>query len=279
MKKHIEAISRHIKLIEEQAIDVNNLDYLIEQCGLLQEQLIILRYKMYENKGLFVAHDVKKELVESHPAIPMEDPIETEEKNTIGIQQPFDFSLFDAEEEILLSSEPEKTVEEHYSETTIIESNHGITEEIIIKEHAATIEEGDSIIAINKEETTTISYSNEEEIDHPEAVIASDHPLIAKFRTIEKSIRGERAIIPLDNLIGSFTLTEKLQFINALFSGSSESFGTSIKKLNDKTNMAGALLVLVDLAETNSWNFVKSQEIIEEFMLKICRRYANNPTA
>jgi hypothetical protein len=80
-------------------------------------------------------------------------------------------------------------------------------------------------------------------------------------------------------LAGSFTLTEKLQYINALFGGSSEAFGTAVKNLNEQQNMAGAILVLIGNAESNAWNFVKSFEIIEEFVLKICRRYANSPAA
>jgi hypothetical protein len=193
--------------------------------------------------------------------------------------KPFDFSLFSDEEEALLEPESDKTIEEHYSETTTIEDEHGITEETTIKEHAATIEEGDSIIVINKEEVTTISFSNESEERNDQHIVASDHPMIAQFRAMEKNIRGERTILPLESLAGSFTLTEKLQYINALFGGSSEAFGTAVKNLNEQQNMAGAILVLIGNAESNAWNFVKSFEIIEEFVLKICRRYANSPAA
>lgn len=242
MKKLISSISMHIKAIEEQGVNIEDLDFLVTQCNLLQEQLIILRYKVYEEVSA-------------------------------------NFSLFSDEEEALLEPESDKTVEEHYSETTTIEDEHGITEETTIKEHAATIKEGDSIIVINKEEVTTISFSNESEEKNDQHIVASDHPMIAQFRAMEKNIRSERAILPLESLAGSFTLTEKLQYINALFGGSSEAFGTAVKELNEQQNMAGAILVLIGNAESNAWNFVKSFEIIEEFVLKICRRYANSPAA
>ena len=187
--------------------------------------------------------------------------------------------MFSEEEEELIAPEDTKTIEEHYSETTIIEEEQGITEEITIKEHAATIEEGDSIMVINKEETTTISYSIDSDSISKNNSVATDHPLILQFRSIDKNLRSERVILPIESLIGSFTLTEKLQFINTLFGGSSEAFGTATKKLNEQLNMAGAILYLVEIAETNSWNFVKSLEIIEEFVLKLCRRYAHSPSA
>lgn len=293
MKKLISSISMHIKAIEEQGVNIEDLDFLVTQCNLLQEQLIILRYKVYEEVSAKNNGEKNPELKGSVPAFEaMEetviDAVETpivSETPVIDVNdapptiKPFDFSLFSDEEEALLAPESDKTVEEHYSETTTIEDEHGITEETTIKEHAATIEEGDSIIVINKEEVTTISFSNESEAGNDQHIVASDHPMIAQFRTMEKNIRAERAIIPLESLAGSFTLTEKLQYINALFGGSSEAFGAAVKELNEQQNMAGAILVLIGNAETNAWNFVKSFEIIEEFVLKICRRYANSPAA
>ena len=293
MKKLISSISMHIKAIEEQDINIEDLDFLVTQCNLLQEQLIILRYKVYEEVAAKNNGEKSPELKSSVPAFEameeavidaVETPAVTEDavneiNDTIPPIKPFDFSLFSDEEEALLAPESDKTVEEHYSETTTIEDEHGITEETTIKEHAATIEEGDSIIVINKEEVTTISFSNESEERNDQHIVASDHPMIAQFRAMEKNIRSERAILPLESLAGSFTLTEKLQYINALFGGSSEAFGTAVKNLNEQQNMAGAILVLIGNAESNAWNFVKSFEIIEEFVLKICRRYANSPAA
>ena len=293
MKKLISSISMHIKAIEEQDINIEDLDFLVTQCNLLQEQLIILRYKVYEEVAAKNNGEKSPELKSSVPVFEameetvieaVEAPVVTdtpviEVNDTPPAVKPFDFSLFSDEEEALLAPESDKTVEEHYSETTTIEEEHGITEETTIKEHAATIEEGDSIIVINKEEVTTISFSNESEERNDQHIVASDHPMIAQFRAMEKNIRSERAILPLESLAGSFTLTEKLQYINALFGGSSEAFGTAVKNLNEQQNMAGAILVLIGNAESNAWNFVKSFEIIEEFVLKICRRYANSPAA
>jgi len=283
MKNLINSISIHVKALEEGDVNIDNLDFLITQSNLLNERLIILRYKVYEEKQIKESGEID---VQTNPvaATKEEDLNSTsiikEPQKQVAEQQPFDFSLFsEEEEEVLIAAEDTKTIEEHYSETTIIEEEQGITEEITIKEHAATIEEGDSIMVINKEETTTISYSIDSDSISKNNSVATDHPLILQFRSIDKSLRSERVILPIESLIGSFTLTEKLQFINTLFGGSSEAFGTATKKLNEQLNMAGAILYLVEIAETNSWNFIKSLEIIEEFVLKLCRRYAHSPSA
>lgn len=277
MKTLIDSISKNISAIKGSNISIEELDFLVEQTNLLHERLVILRYKVYEQKESLDAPI--ETVVESTEINETSIPLESDSEDKSPEQKPFDFSLFEEEEEALLESEPEKTIEEHYSETTILDEENGIIEETTIKEHSATVEEGDSIIMINKEETTTIAFSSTEEPKLGNDIVASDHPLIAQFRALEKNARIERAIVPVDSLIGSFSLTEKLQFINGLFGGSSEAFASATKQLNDQPNMAAAILALVNIAETNSWDFAISAETIDEFMAKLCRRYANNPSS
>ena len=277
MKTLIDSISKNISAIKGSNITIEELDFLVEQTNLLHERLVILRYKVYEQKESLDAPI--ETVVEATEINETSIPLESDSKDKSPEQKPFDFSLFEEEEEALLESEPEKTIEEHYSETIILDEENGIIEETTIKEHAATVEEGDSIIMINKEETTTIAFSSAEEPKLGNDIVASDHPLIAQFRALEKNARIERAIVPIDSLIGSFSLTEKLQFINGLFGGSSEAFASATKQLNDQPNMTAAILALVNIAETNSWDFAISAETIDEFMAKLCRRYANNPSS
>ena len=277
MKTLIDSISKNIAAIKGSNITIEELDFLVEQTNLLHERLVILRYKVYEQKESLDAPI--ETVVEATEINETSIPLESDSKDKAPEQKPFDFSLFEEEEEALLENDPEKTIEEHYSETTILDEENGIIEEITIKEHSATVEEGDSIIMINKEETTTIAFSSAEEPKLGNDIVAGDHPLIAQFRALEKNARIERAIVPIDSLIGSFSLTEKLQFINGLFGGSSEAFASATKQLNDQPNMTAAILALVNIAETNSWDFAISAETIDEFMAKLCRRYANNPSS
>ena len=276
MKTLIDSISKNIAAIKGSNITIEELDFLVEQTNLLHERLVILRYKVYEQKESLDAPI--ETAVEATEINETSIPLESESKDKSPEQKPFDFSLFEEEEETILENGPEKTIEEHSSETSILEEENGIIEETTIKEHEAAVEEGESIMMMNEEETTAIDFSSADEPKEENDLVASDHPLIAQFRALEKNARIERAIVPIDSLIGSFSLTEKLQFINGLFGGSSEAFASATKQLNDQPNMNAAILELITIAETNSWDFARSAETIDEFMAKLCRRYASNPS-
>ena len=276
MKTLIDSISKNIAAIKGSNLTIEELDFLVEQTNLLHERLVILRYKVYEQKESLDAPI--ETAVEATEINETSIPLESESKDKSPEQKPFDFSLFEEEEETVLENGPEKTIEEHSSETSILEEENGIIEETTIKEHEAAVEEGESIMMMNEEETTAIDFSSADEPKEENDLVASDHPLIAQFRALEKNARIERAIVPIDSLIGSFSLTEKLQFINGLFGGSSEAFASATKQLNDQPNMNAAILELITIAETNSWDFARSAETIDEFMAKLCRRYASNPS-
>lgn len=104
----------------------------------------------------------------------------------------------------------------------------------------------------------------------------NEHPLAGKIKKIETNVRQNYSIVPLDTLIGSFSLNEKLQLINELFGGSSDEFSSSIKRLDSQINLESARSILADMAENQSWDL--ESETTEEFILKICRRYANSPS-
>jgi hypothetical protein len=104
----------------------------------------------------------------------------------------------------------------------------------------------------------------------------NEHPLAGKIKKIETNVRQNYSIVPLDTLIGSFSLNEKLQLINELFGGSSDEFSSSIKRLDSQVNLVSARSILADMAENQRWDL--ESETTEEFILKICRRYANSPS-
>jgi hypothetical protein len=104
----------------------------------------------------------------------------------------------------------------------------------------------------------------------------NEHPLARKIKKIETNVRQNYSIVPLDTLIGSFSLNEKLQLINELFGGSSDEFSSSIKRLDTQVNLESARSILADMAENQRWDL--ESETTEEFILKICRRYANSPS-
>jgi hypothetical protein len=180
-----------------------------------------------------------------------------------------------------LNFEEESDEEQILEESTIIrstfdEETNSETQEI--KHHQTSlIESEESTTIIETEETTTITtFENSvEENEEPQAekpIESGNSETQNKLKSIEKSLRINYSIVPLETLIGSFTLNERLQFINELFEGSSDSFSTAVKNLDNLDGLDSARTVIVDYASTNNWDL--ESEIVEDFLVKICRRYA-----
>ncbi|MFM7682570.1 MAG: hypothetical protein ACKO7P_07465, partial [Bacteroidota bacterium] len=155
------------------------------------------------------------------------------------------------------------------------ETNSEVQE--IIHHQTSVIESEESTTFIETEETKTIttfeSQDEGSEVPSVETSISSgDSETESKLRTIEQSIRINYSIVPLETLVGSFTLNERLQFINELFEGSSDSFSTAVKKLDTLDGLDSARSVVGEFASTNNWDL--ESEIVEDFLVKICRRYA-----
>ena len=74
-----------------------------------------------------------------------------------------------------------------------------------------------------------------------------------KIRDVESHIPSSFTMSKLDTLIGSFGLNERLQFINELFGGSSETFSDAVKVLDARTGMDSAREKIAEFAAANNW--------------------------
>ena len=155
-----------------------------------------------------------------------------------------------------------------FSEVTVIELEETEEEEVFMEEEEVALEDThfDEESAI----ITETSANFLDDIQHPESTSINS----AWVLQIEQTIRSDRSVFPLETLIGSFSLNEKLQFINELYDGSSDAFSTATKKLDAFENMAQAREQLSEYSSTYNWDL--ESEIVEDFIFKICRRYATS---
>jgi hypothetical protein len=165
------------------------------------------------------------------------------------------------------------------------------TEEIIEEEiEEATLEiddEENDVIEYQNEPVEEISYSNTfneiiEEVSIEQA--SNSQPIenefdqkvisafIHKYNQVGSNLASQFGVSKLESLIGSFGLNERLQFINELFDGSSESFANAIKGLDQQANSENARAKVAEYAIENNWDV--DSETVEEFMQKVVRRYA-----
>jgi len=275
MKELVSAIENGLKKISKGNITLIELEETLASSRELYERLLIVRYKVYENSILAVEESEELEVVDKETEVKKEEEtipeenkeieiIFEEETNDIAEDSIIRFDLFatpeiesEVEEDEVLP-EVEKEIEQSIEEDVLPEIE--IKEEELVEENLDSEEE--------IENTANDSAETSKEI----AEDASD--LFPKLMKIEKSIAQNYQVMTLETLIGSFTLNERLQFINELFDGSSDLFSSAIKRLDALDNRDSARSVIAEYAAENNWDL--DGEVVEDFMLKICSRYAAN---
>jgi len=276
MKELVSAIENGLKKISKGNITLIELEETVASSRELYERLLIVRYKVYENSILSYEESEELEVVDKETEVKKEEEtipeenkdreiIFEEETNDIAEDSIIRFDLFatpeiesEVEEEVLPSTEEAILPNENAPTFNLIKED--LQEEVLEKE----------IIAALKEIENTANDSTETSKEITEDASS----LFPKLMKIEKSIAQNYQVMTLETLIGSFTLNERLQFINELFDGSSDLFSSSIKRLDALDNRDSARSVIAEYAAENNWDL--DGEVVEDFMLKICSRYEAN---
>ena len=276
MKELVSAIENGLKKISKGNITLIELEETVASSRELYERLLIVRYKVYENSILADKESEELEVVyketevkKEEETIPNENKdreiIFEEETNDIAEDSIIRFDLF-ATPEIESEVEEDEVLPEVENEIEQSIEKEDILPEIEIKEEELVEENLDSEEEI--ENTANDSAETSKEITEDAS------SLFPKLMKIEKSIAQNYQVMTLETLIGSFTLNERLQFINELFDGSSDLFSSAIKRLDALDNRDSARSVIAEYAAENNWDL--DGEVVEDFMLKICSRYAAN---
>ncbi len=273
-----------VEKLESGHLSPEDMELLVEDAKELYERMVILRYKIYETNVLGVKEavisasirqteietpiDLFGSIDEPTPAPAFEVTFANDEpsESTIGDEEAtLEEDLFEQEDE-------EEAMEEEASEEETIEQEL-IEEETIVENLFEEVEEEDEE-AIEEE---TIEEETIQQVVTEQAAPSSWEPEFSGDQPIwmaemEANIRDNRSVFPLESLIGAFTLNEKLQFINELFDGSSDDFSSNVKQLDQLASIDAARNMIAELADTFSWD--TESEIVEDFIYKICRRYA-----
>lgn len=241
LKDNLKKLSELIRKLEKGELEVQELIMLEDAARNIYERSVILKFKGFEqsSKPNVVAVDEEEKVVEREISKPT--PFEQQELNE---EEPaFDFGIFDQNEpdqpELEEDTEPE--IEEHKSVT------HSIR-----KEEDQTIETTE-VVETKIETTPGGSFYDKLDLE--------DNSIAARFS-------GGK----VDSLIGSFSLNQRLRFINELFDGSSELFSEAVKTLDSKQSLAEAQEQAASYAGEYGWD--PTDEVLIEFLSYLNRRYA-----
>ena len=263
-----------VEKLESGHLSPEDMELLVEDAKELYERMVILRYKIYETNVLGVKEAVISASIR-HTEI--ETPIDLfgsidEPTPEPAFEVTFASGQSDELNAAVFNDElEEEHIEEHIEEQEVEEEQ--IEEQIEEQEEEHIEEEQEERIEEKEEEP--IDDEEEELIEHAapsnwEPEFSGDQPIW--MAEMEANIRDNRSVFPLESLIGAFTLNEKLQFINELFDGSSDDFSSNVKQLDQLASIDAARNMIAELADTYTWD--TDSEIVEDFMYKICRRYA-----
>jgi hypothetical protein len=274
MKELVSAIENGLKKISKGNITRIELEETVASSRELYERLLIVRYKVYENSILAVEESEELEVVDKETEVKKEEETIPEENKEIEII--FEEETKDIAEDSIIRFDLFATPEIEFE----VEEDEVLPE--VEKEIEQSIEEVLPEIEIKEEELVEENLDSEEEIKNTlndsaetsKEINEDASSLFPKLMKIEKSIAQNYQVMTLETLIGSFTLNERLQFINELFDGSSDLFSSAIKRLDALDNRDSARSVIAEYAAENNWDL--DGEVVEDFMLKICSRYAGN---
>ena len=303
MKTILSNLTERLSLLESGHLTQAEMELLVEDSKELYERLIILRYKLYET-NVFVPQ-AKVEPMFSETTSPMMDEAETPAFDLFEMGEEEPMATVEEEEVPTLHFEAEAPVVpivetslfdmpvETPSPTMDFTPKEEQVDEPLMEEPEMEESENE-FLATAESEHVEESEVEEEHMDEevvnveiPEPVVSAEpqanflddiaNPETTSINSawilqIEQTIRSDRSVFPLETLIGSFSLNEKLQFINELFDGSSDAFSTATKKLDACQHMSEAREQLSEYSSTYNWDL--ESEIVEDFIFKICRRYA-----
>ncbi len=289
-----------VEKLESGHLSPEDMELLVEDAKELYERMVILRYKIYETNVLGVKEavisasirqteietpiDLFGSIDEPTPAPAFEVTFANGEPSDSALndeETSTDEDLFEEEDQEVLADEvqeeesiEEDTIEEEAIEEELLEETieqelfeeEAIEDETIVENLFEEVEEDQT----NEEETIEEVVSEQAAPSSWEPEFSGDQPIW--MAEMEANIRDNRSVFPLESLIGAFTLNEKLQFINELFDGSSDDFSSNVKQLDQLASIDAARNMIAELADTFNWD--TESEIVEDFIYKICRRYA-----
>jgi len=305
MKTILSNLTERLSLLESGHLTQAEMELLVEDSKELYERLIILRYKLYET-NVFVPQ-ASVEPIFSETTSPMMEEVEVpafdlfemseEEEVTLDEEVPtlhfqsevpeipmVEASLFDLAVETPSPTMDFTTEEAHHDEPVAEEPEiEESVDEFLATTESDYIEKSNLEDEHMEEEVASVEIQEPAVSAEPQANFLDDitNPESTSINSawilqIEQTIRSDRSVFPLETLIGSFSLNEKLQFINELYDGSSDAFSSATKKLDTCQNMSEAREQLSDFSSTYNWDL--ESEIVEDFIFKICRRYATSAT-
>lgn len=299
MKSLLSKLEKGIKKLNDGAISSIEMDEIVQSAREIHERLLVIRYKLYEQQifpeRIHVPIDIVLESFDTQTTPEMITPIEINLEEKVEVLVPEEPAIAEIVEEEVRPKEKEEQVL-NPREVVVVDIENPLNEpslfqEIQLDKEEEIKEEGDTEPIDEAQDSTEVIEETEdiattEEVEITDIPETEDEikPLAShteesysikelEFLSLEKRIVSKSTPEKLETLIGSFTLNDKLLFINSLFDGSSDAFAKAVKALDACNNMNEARTILADNADEYHWEM--DNDTVEDFVQRICQRHAD----
>lgn len=252
----IQHLTENIEKLNNGELSLNELDDLVNNGRELYEQLVVLRYKAFDQYGEPQTNDeIKEEIAE-----PVQEVIEPEteaepevieEEATESSEPTFDFTGFGEAEETE-EEEPEGfdfTIKEEAEE-----AEPEVNAEPEIKMEEETEEE--------ESEAEPSLFQTDEESNSLNEILKNEEEL---------SLRKKLQKTPVEDLKSHISIAKKFEYISSMFDGNSEAYNDAIELLNSCTDGDIARQKLNEYTSQYNWD-LENKSIIK-FIELVERRY------
>lgn len=274
----VEKIQNNIERLQDGRMELDEVEAHLDLVRELHERTIILKYKALEAKAVRKEEVIEApitapvELVQESAPEVVETPIEAEEEEVQG------FDLFGSMFAINETSQEEQVVEPVMDTPIVMEEivEELPADELLVEPVIEAVIETPEVKEIAVEENMEEEWVEEVEAHAPVVETLTSNKHLAAFSQrlmeVNAEVSNQFGFSPLNTLIGSFGLNERLLYINELFGGSSEAFSEAVKDFDGLANLNQASQKVLAYADQNMWDVESST--VTEFMQKLCRRYA-----
>lgn len=277
----VEKIQNNIERLQDGRMELDEVEAHLDLVRELHERTIILKYKALEAKAVRKEEVIEApitapvELVQESAPEVVETPIEAEEEEEEEVQG---FDLFGSMFAINETSQEEQVVEPVMDTPIVMEEivEELPADELLVEPVIEAVIETPEVKEIAVEENVEEEGVEEVEAHAPVVETLTSNKHLAAFSQrlmeVNAEVSNQFGFSPLNTLIGSFGLNERLLYINELFGGSSEAFSEAVKDFDGLANLNQASQKVLAYADQNMWDVESST--VTEFMQKLCRRYA-----
>jgi hypothetical protein len=224
--------------------DTKSIDRAISTAHELLENLYILRYKAYE-AGLFTP------VIDEFPEFDLAGVSEPTALDS-GVDETPLHELFEPSEPEEQATETPVPSEEEQAGTEAVDLTN-----VPLEPTATIAEEG---IQEGASEGHTVQNNIPME---PTASMDLTQLVSLSYGKHEK----------IDKFNGNYSLKEKITFINELFKGSSDSFGSAVKQVDSYASIQELMPTLNYLSVTNEWG-TANEDALKKFIEKVVAKYA-----